>query len=208
MVTLSAAQTGQHIDDSDIQTWNEFQLSAPLHKKIDLYFAGTLWLGKNASRSQEERMAVGLTYKLSHRYSVTPFVSIMRSRNLAGIYQSEERLQLRQILKFPFKKIGLALRSNYEYRIRSVGNSWRLGSAAIIDRKIEPAGIQGLKLFVFEEPFYDSASGRFSRNRFSAGLNKILNKKLSIDLYYLRQDDHFTHPSLIHAIGATWKIAL
>jgi len=68
--------------------------------------------------------------------------------------------------------------------------------------------IRGLKVYVTDEPFYDSAYDRFSRNRLTFGVNKTLSKKLSVDFYYLRQDDRNSHPAVIHVIGTGWKIKL
>jgi len=46
------------------------------------------------------------------------------------------------------------------------------------------------------------------RNRFASGIIKPLNKNITLELYYLRQNDGRTLPGDIHAIGTTWRIRL
>ena len=68
--------------------------------------------------------------------------------------------------------------------------------------------VKGAKIFVTEEPFYDSASGRFSRNRISGGISKTITKQLILAIYYLRQGDNFGSPGTIHVLGTSWKVNL
>ena len=64
------------------------------------------------------------------------------------------------------------------------------------------------KFYATEEVFYDSSLDKFSRNRFTLGITRTLSKKLSLDLYYMRQNDGFSRPGDIHVIGTSWKIKL
>jgi hypothetical protein len=49
---------------------------------------------------------------------------------------------------------------------------------------------------------------KFSRNRFTAGITKTLTKKLSLDVYYMRQNDGFSRPGDLNVIGTSWKVRL
>ena len=62
-----------------------------------------------------------------------------------------------------------------------------------------------LALYVADEVFYDWSFNAWVRNRFTIGVNKVLNKHLTLDLYYLRQNDGHTVPGDIHVIGANWR---
>ena len=204
----TVCQTLPQVDDTDVQSWNEVQITVGLNKWADLYAGGTVWLGKNVSRFQEEKASIGVTIKPAHNVTFTPFFSQLRVRNFAGVVVPEYRIYLRGIYRFPFKRFGLLHRSQYEYRFRPSGNTWRFAPSVTVDKLLPERFASGFKLFATEEPFYDGGSRRFSRNRLSFGVNKILSKKLSVDIFYLRQDDNFTHPWLIHAIGTAWKIKL
>lgn len=202
------AQSSSVIDDDDLQSWDDINLTVPLNETFDLYFPVTFRFGKNISRLNEGRIGAGIVLKPSKRFAVTPFYTFIRSRNSAGVFKTENRISLRGVYRFPVKHFGLSHRSQYEYRIRSTGNLWRYRPSLTFEKELPKNLGSGLKFFVTEEPFYESASGRFSRNRLSAGINKVLNKNLSLDIYFLHQGDNFSHPSNINVIGTVWRVKL
>ncbi|MEO7674195.1 MAG: DUF2490 domain-containing protein, partial [Pyrinomonadaceae bacterium] len=117
-------------------------------------------------------------------------------------------LNLRAVYKFPVKSFGLSHRSWFEYRIRGVGNTWRYRPSLTFDQDIPKKLVPKAKFYITEEIFYDSATSKFSRNRFTAGITKALSKQLSLDLYFMRQNDGFSHPGDLNVIGTSWKIKL
>ena len=207
-MTAATGQTATVSDDDDLQSWNDIQLTVGLNKKVDLYSAVTMRFGKNISHLNDGRFSIGFVYKPTARFSFTPFVTLLRARNSAGVFRPEYRMSLRGIYRFPVKGFGLSHRSLFEYRIRPTGNLYRYRPSITFEKDLPEKLVSGLKLFVTEEPIYDSASGRFSRNRFSVGFNKVLSKKLSVDIYYLRQGDNFSTPGTIDVIGSALKIKL
>ncbi len=202
------AQTTVVTDNDDLQSWNDIQMTVAVNKKVDLYTALTLRFGKDISRLNDRRIAFGFNFKPTSYLSVMPFYWSITARNSAGQFRNEHRLNLRAVIKFPTKMLGISHRSWFEYRIRSVGNTWRYRPSITVEKELPKKFIDGLKVFATEEPFYDSASGRFSRNRFSIGFNKTLNKKLSFDIFYLRQGDNLSKPGTIDVIGTALKIKM
>jgi hypothetical protein len=87
-------------------------------------------------------------------------------------------------------------------------DSWRYRPSLTFEKDISKKIISGAKLYITEEVFYDSLLKRFSRNRFTVGVNKTLTNQLSLDLYYMRQNDGTTRPGDLHVIGTSWKIKL
>ena len=208
--TLASAQTPTPtpVDDDDIQSWTDVSFTVAVSHKIDLYFPTTFRFTRNIGRFNEGRVGAGVVFKPHKSFSITPIYTFIRARNSAGVFRTENRLSLGLVYRFPTKQFRLSHRSQFEYRIRARGNIWRYRPSVTIEKEIPKKIVSGLKVYVTEEPFYDSASDRFSRNRITFGVNKTLSKNLSLDLYYLRQDDNFSHPGLIHVIGTAWKIKL
>lgn len=194
--------------EDDFQSWNDATLTRPLSKKVDLVIPLTLRLGKNVSRIQETRVGIGFALKPHSRITITPGYGFIRARNSAGDFIRENRLTLATVVRFPVEKIGISHRSLFEYRIRQTGKSWRYRPSITVEKALPDSWIKGMKVYITEEPFYDSAAGRFSRNRLSMGVNKVLTKKLSVDLFYLRQDDRNSSISPIHALGTHWRVRL
>lgn len=201
----AGAQTPQ-ADDEDLQQWNDVQIAIGLSKKVDLLFQTTLRLSNNITKVAEARGGVGIAFKPTESFSVSPSYLYIESRNSAGRFLTEHRYSLRGTYKFPIKKFGLSHRSMYEYRVRGSGNSWRYRPSLTLEKALPEKLIPRAKLFVTEEIFYVSTTRAFSRNRFSLGVRKTLSDHLTLELYYLRQNDGFSHPGDLNVLGTSWKI--
>ncbi len=199
-----AAQTT--IDDEDFQSWNDIQLTVPMTKKVDLYTAFTARLGKNISRINDSRFAVGFIFKPTKSLSFQPFYWRIDARNANSRFRPEHRLNFRVNYRFPFKKFGLSHRSGFEYRLRRPRNSFRYRPSLTFEKAIPKTFIAKANFFVTEEIFYDSLLKRFSRNRFTVGINKTLNKNLSLDIYFMRQNDGTTRPGDFNVVGTALKV--
>lgn len=208
LILLMSLAVFSQQDDDDVQNWNDVQLTVPINKKVDFTLVGTFRFGANLSRFIEGRIAPGFVFKVNKAFSIAPSYTAIVSRNSAGRFHDEHRYSLRGTYKLPTKVITVAHRSIYEYRARTSGNSWRYRAAMIFEKKLPEKFIPKSKLFVIEEVFYISTTKKFSRNRFSVGISKAINKNLTLDLYYLRQNDGRSQPGDLNVIGTTWKINL
>lgn len=195
-------------DDSDFQSWNDLQITVPIAKKFDLYTATTIQFGNNLTNVDNTRFSIGITYKPTKRLAITPFITFLSDRDSRNNFRYEYRYSLRGFYKHQFEHFSVSHRSQFEYRYRPGNNTWRYRPSITLEKALPKSFVPGLKVFLTEEPFYDSASGRFSRNRISAGINKSLNKNLSVDVYFLHQGDNFSHPASINVIGTSFKLAL
>ena len=200
--TVAAPQQG------DFQSWNDFQITVPMSKQFDFFTKITMRLGKNVTRLNDGRYAVGFVWKPTKSLSFSPFFWYIRARNTAGQFRTENRLSLATSYKFPIKSVGLTHRSTFEYRERRPVSTWRYRAMMTVDKDIPEKIIPKAKFFVADEVFYDSATDKFSRNRFQIGITKTINKQWSVDIYYMRQNDHFTHPGDLSVIWTAWKLKL
>jgi hypothetical protein len=201
-----AAQTLQPPDDT--QSWNDIQLTVPLTEHFEFYTAATVRLGGNITRLNGGRYAIGFGWKPHRSLNILPFYWYINMRNAAGKFRHEDRLNLRATYRFPFKQFGLIHRSTYEYRIRRPVKSWRYRFGMLVEKDLPKKFMRSTKAFVGDEIFYDSILNRISRNRFTAGINKVLSKQLSVDLYYLRQNDRFSRPGNLNVVGVTWRVKM
>lgn len=203
---LAAAQTAA--DDEDVQSWNDVSLTVPMTKQFDFYTALTLRFGNNVTRLNDTRFAIGFVYKPNKLWSFQPYYWNISARNARGQFRTEHRMNLRASYRFPFKKFGLSHRSTFEYRLRRPLNSFRYRPSLTFEKDIPKNIIASAKVFITEEVFYDSLLEKFSRNRFTIGVTKTLSKNLSLDVYYMRQNDGYTHPGDLNVVGTSWKVKL
>ena len=208
LLLFFAVGTFAQQDDEDAQSWNDVQVTVPINKKVDFTLYGTLRFGSSLTQGSEGRVGAGFGFHIIKAFSGPRSYLAIASRNSAGRFHDEHRLSLRGTYKFPTKGFALAHRSTYEYRVRTAGNSWRYRAALVLDKKLPEKFIPKSKLFVIEEVFYVSTTKKFSRNRFSVGISKELDKHLTLELYYLRQNDGYSHPGDLNVIGTSWKIHL
>lgn len=202
------AFTQDEEDDTDLQLWNDLEITIPVNKKLDIDTETTLRLEDNISRVDSVRFGFGVTYKPTESFSLSPYNTFISSRSSSGDYRFEYRAGLDAVYKFPVKGFGLSHRSRIEHRWRPGNNSWRYRPSITIEKELPENFLKDAKVFLTEEPFYDSSSGRFSRNRISAGVEKQVNKKFAVEFYYLFQGDNSSSPGSVHVLGTGWKVSL
>ena len=193
-------------DDEDVQSWNDLQLTVPMKKDFDYFLWFTGRFGSNVTQLSDARIATGFTWKATKSLSVSPFFWHVNARNSRGRFRVENQLNLRGVYHFPTKKFGLAHRSQYEYRMRSPQNSWRYRAMLTVDKDIPKNILDKAKFYVSDEVFYDSIIKKFNRNRFTVGVIKTLSKKLALDVYFMRQNDGYSHPGDLSVIGTAWRV--
>ena len=181
VVLVFAVNAQEPQPEEDFQSWNDVQITVPLSEKLDFQTQFTARLGKNVTRLNDGRFAAGLVYKPHKWLSINPFYWNIRARNAVSVFREEHRWNLRFVYRAPTKGFGLSHRSWFEYRIRGTAKSWRYRPSLTFEKDLPAKFIQKAKLFVTDEIFYDSLLNRFSRNRFSVGINKVLNNDLSLD---------------------------
>lgn len=205
-VLFADAQT--LVGRADNQSWNDIQLTVPMSEKVDFYTAVTMRFGKNVTQLNDGRYAIGFIFKPNKSWSFQPFYWYVNMRNARNQFRIEHRLNLRAGYRFPFKSFGLSHRSAFEYRLRAPQNSWRYRPSLTFDKDIPKNFIPKAKFYATEEIFYDSLLKKFSRNRFTVGITKTLTNQLSLDAYYMRQNDGFSRPGDLNVVGTSWKVKL
>jgi hypothetical protein len=193
-------------DDEDLQSWNDLQINVALGKQVDYFNRVTMRIGDNVSNLRDGRFQVGVAWRPTSALTISPFFWYIKARNTAGRFRIENRLNLAVSYRFPVKKVGLIHRSTFEKRLRRPVNTWRYRGMITIEKEIPKTITTGAKVFVSDEVFYDSATSRFSRNRFGVGISKTISKQSSVDLSYVRQNDGFSRPGDLHIIWSAWRI--
>ncbi len=194
------AQTGQ----SDTQSWNDFQLSAPLSKKIDFNLVGTFRFGDNIQKLVDRRVAVGFTFKAGKYLLFAPSYTNISTNSPTGRSATENRLSFASTVRVPFGKQIISDRNLFERRWRTI-NATRYRNRLQFEHPFN-IGKFAFGLFTSDEVFYDWSFNHWVRNRFIVGGSKTINKKLTLDVYFMRQNDGRTHPGDLNIIGTILRI--
>ena len=207
-LVVSAAAQSLAPDDDDNQLWNDLLITIPVTKRVEVLILATARIDRNFTNLDEARLGTGVSVKVAKAVSLLAGYQHIEVRGLAGNFRTEHRYTLRGGYKFPIKKFGLSHKSTYEYRVRNAGNSWRYRPSIIFEKKLPEGFIPKAKVFITEEPFYVSTTRKFSRNRLSFGVSKTINPHLTLDVYYLRQDDHTSLRGNADVLGTAWRVHL
>ena len=193
------------IEHSDTQQWNEVQISVPLSKRIDFMLLGTVRLGQDISRPVDERLGIAFSFKIRKYLTVAPSYLHIRSQPLSGLDLSEERLSLPATVRFRIGDFVVNDRNLLERRFRPLRPaSSRYRNRLQIEHPLLAS--ESLNWFVSDEVFYDWVVNDWVRNRFSVGVNKVVNRHLTVEVFYMRQNDGRALPGDLNVIGTSWRL--
>ncbi len=202
------AKAQSTLDETDTQQWNDVIFSVPITKQIDFNFQGTLRLGRDMSHPVDERVGLGATFKIGKHLSLLPFYLRIETQPFEGRQAHEDRLNLAATLRVEKSKFRFSDRNLIERRLRVPQiDSTRYRNRFQIEHPVGPDRTK-LSVFVSDEVFYDWSLDEWVRNRIAAGIIKPLNKNITLELYYLRQNDGVSVPGDLHVLGTTWRIKL
>ena len=205
-VTHSAAQS--RVPETDTQSWNDFQLTVPLSKKVDFVTQLTLRFGDNLTAPVDERWGFGFNYKVNRYVTLNESYFNREARPPHGRRESEIRLTLGATLQKPIGKFTLSDRNWFERRWREPQvDAWRYRNRLRLEH---PFQINNTRFtwFISDEVFYDWSFNDWVRNRAAVGANHTLNKHLTLELYYMRQNDGRSRPGDLHIIGSVWRFKM
>jgi Protein of unknown function (DUF2490) len=209
ILLCAASATAQlRVPETDTQSWNDFQLAIPMTKKIDFVPQLTLRFGDNMSTLADARYGVGWVFRVNKYLSFNPFYFHREARPPHGRHEHEDRITLGATLQKPFGKFTVSDRNWFEHRWREPQvDAWRYRNRLRVEH---PFQIDKKKFtwFVADEVFYDWSLHVWPRNRAFAGITHPFNKHLTLELYYMRQNDGYTRPGDIHAIWSAWRFKL
>ena len=208
LLSLSIHAQTRTPDQTDTQQWNDVQFSIPITKDIDFNFLGTVRLGRGITRPVDERIGAGATFRIDKYLVVEPNYLHIGMQPFEGRRVWENRLSLPTTFRFQLGKFRFSDRNLFERRLRHPGvDATRYRNRLRIDHPVGPDRWK-LSVGVADEVFYDWSVNDWVRNRFAIGISKVLNKNVTLDLYYLRQNDGRSVPGDLHVIGTIWRIKL
>jgi hypothetical protein len=193
----------------DTQNWNDTQLSIALNKKVDLLILGTLRLGRDISHPVDERGGFGFSFKAGKYLTFQANYLYIATQPFKNQKAFENRLSFGGTVRVP---VGhgfiLSDRNTFERRIRHPQiDATRYRNRLQIEHPFT-IGHTKLNGFMSDEIFFDWSANAWVRNRVAVGAGKTFNQALTLELYYLRQNDSHTKPGDVNVIGTTLRVRL
>lgn len=193
---------------ADTQIWSDIQMALPVNERVDLLLLGTLRIGRDVSHLVDERAGAGLSFKVNKYFTLAPNYLYICMQPTASKKSYEHRLTVAATLRLPLGKLIVSDRSQFERRFRYPQvDATRYRNRLQIQHPLKLGALK-LQAFAADEVFYDWSAHEWVRNRFSVGVSRRINSHLTLDLYYMRQNDGHTRPGDLDVIGAVYRIRL
>jgi hypothetical protein len=187
--------------DSDNQLWSEIHTTTALNSYFDFVANGQLRFGDDISDLIQESLQVGFNVKVCDYLTISPTYHYINNDPADGSNSHEDRAAVLATVHFPLAGFHVSVGNEYEYRLRDPQtDSWRYRPRLTIEHPIGPSP-WNLSAYLFGEGFYDSEDSRFVRSRAYAGIRKKLMQNVTLDLYYMRQDEYVTNPDDLNVVG-------
>ncbi len=204
------AQSTELKPRSDNQVWGELLATHTLRRDMDYAFSGGLRLGRDASHLVYERVGSALVFKLGEssgwrKYvTISPQYNYLATQPFSGEEAREHRVSLETMARIPLGRWTASLRTAFDRRFIDPKDTTRCRNRLLLERPIHVAH-RTLQGFASDEVYYEWRYHAWSRNRFIIGAGKSLNERVSLDIYYVKQDDGFARPGDLNAIGFTLR---
>lgn len=196
------------VPENDTQSWNDIQVTIPLNRKTEFVLLGTVRLGGNLTSFVDERWGVRFNHAVQKYITLQALYFHRDARPPNGRREREERVAFGGNVRVPLGTFTLNTRNWFERRWRHPQvDAWRYRNRIQLDR---PFKINKAKFtwFISDEIFYDWSLHDWVRNRAAVGATHAFNKHLTLELYYMRQDDGRSRPGDLHILGTTWRVRL
>jgi hypothetical protein len=199
-----SGQTPSPYPRRDFQAWLSLDGTHPLGEKTDFLLGAGIRYGNDQGHLTYRRVTTGFAFRLSRFVTLEPFYKYSVGDSFSGALTPENRLSLAATLGVPWKRWRISDRNLGERRFMVSGQEWRYRNRVEFRRPMAVIQKQ-LNVFVWDEVYYSSSAGRWYRNRFAVGAGRRLSKRLSIDLFYVHQNDGISRPGDLNGVGMTLK---
>lgn len=201
---------------SAVQSWNEVQLIVPLVRskkangkvtdKITAIFNGTFRFGRKTFDFLDDRAALSLDFRVNKYFSILAGGMYRREEIVKTAPHIESRLQTGANFTITRHKFTFRDRNLYEHRFRGGRRDLNVYRQRIqMSYSVKRADKELFAPFISEEGYYDLNLGTWFSNEFYIGISRALNKKISLDIAYLRND---TRPVNVNGLSLALKIKL
>lgn len=192
----------------DWELWTELRWKKLLSDDLTLQGVANGRFRRNMGEFYQQYDEIGISYKaLSHLKTEGMYQWNFIERTRTHDTVQEHRLYVNLI---PHTKIGslqIEDRNRMEFRHINGKDDWRYRNRPKLSTVLGKGSFWEIKPYVADEIFYGFRAGEINRNRFLCGIERPINKRLSVELFYVLQSDKTGKDwSEFHALGLATNI--
>ncbi len=206
---------------NDAGMWNTLTIQHSFTKKVNLVIDQEFRLRENYQRINLFYTNIGIDYKYSKFLKISPTYRAIQKKRLDGTYSHRHRLMLDVTLKKKLKKVTLSERIRYQAEVQDFYTSrkgklveqflrFKTDVKYAATDKITPYYSIEFRYQIHaprgDGPLYDNG---FRRVRNVLGMEYEINKKNSVNVYYLYQTEFtISTPETIFILGIGYTLTI
>ncbi len=205
----------------DAGMWNTFTIQHPFTKKLSLVVDQEFRLRENYQRINLFYTNIGIDYKFKKYLKISPTYRIIQKKLFDGSYSFRHRLMLDVTGKKKLNKFTLSERIRYQIEAQDYNTSekgklleqflrFKTDIKYSINERFTPYYSIEFRYQIRsprgDGPLYNN---QFHRVRNVMGIEYDINKKNSINLYYLMQSEfNISTPESIYILGIAYSLTI
>jgi len=189
---------------TDVQAWNEVDVSARIAPRVDATWVSTVRYSRSSSRPVVYASGVDANIRLSEHIVVTPSYYVIVARTSTGTWSRTRVPILAATPTYTWGRWTVADRSRFVAVSGAGPGLWLYQNRLRIDYALT----KGASWFVWNEASWYSVYRGWTRNRLAVGARLGLRDGIGFDAYYVRQHDTRGTPGRLEGVGVTLSVRL
>lgn len=179
-----AGATNPEAEKDITELWSLAGVSMPVSDRVDANVYGVYVGGGDV-----KAVLVETPTKMSRHLTLTPGYAFIAAPPIAGRKYREHQLRFDATLRLPFNRFTIDDRNLFELRFRrGLNEVTRYRNRLRINYPLKIRNVP-LRLFAYDEAFYDWGARGWTRNRAAFGVGKTFAQRFTGEASYIRQND-------------------
>ncbi|MBU1134129.1 MAG: DUF2490 domain-containing protein [Candidatus Omnitrophica bacterium] len=187
IAVLCFSQGSMVFANDDLKMFNFYQITYKINDSFDVFIQPDMRFKDDINNFDYYHIRGGIVYHALKNLDLGSTYRFVQSKNSAGKWLNEYRLELDIAPKITIGRFKLVNRSRFEYRnLPTSTDRWRYRNLSKIAYPVKIGDFE-FTPYISEEIFCDFEIGKINLNWITVGVDKKITKNLTLGLFYLNE---------------------